>query len=353
MASGSAVPNAEKADPLTLWVWHKLRDRSVSDKSIVLNACDTRLRDARRKAKHPLSLARQDQALYAISIFVRSEGHIPNGEEWDRWRHEDEAHTHLPSYSTVRKAFGSWPQMRAELEMEIALGHIPDVSSDVVPMTVGRGAGLDVTSSRLRSNGVKFSDAELLHVLRAFASSQEGLLRRTDFLAWLQTQEPAQAGFNRWPLGLNPYRRFGRTFDEWLTVARIESVPAATPTTAAAAPVLHPLETTPQTPENTSAIYRPSSRPDVSVPIPRCTAKDWDTLGAWVRLAADDTSGPDMGVTEYEQWVKTRIESAVARGHALEAIPSASKLKDAAGGSWYDVKRLAGLPSLANEKKAA
>lgn len=106
MTAASPEPSSlhadERAHPLALTLWRLLRDREVADKILVLSACDRRLSRGDMTEK-------QEQAHFAVSLFVEAVGHIPHATEWDEWRRERTDLVGLPSplSSVTRSAPGT------------------------------------------------------------------------------------------------------------------------------------------------------------------------------------------------------------------------------------------------------
>jgi hypothetical protein len=182
----------ERAHPLARHLYAVLRDRSVEDMFLVLNAADRRLGTGEATEK-------QELAFQALKLFVDEEGRFPASGEWDKWRRSN-GREQLPSATFVRNAFGDWPTARAAFESAPAL---------------------NVFGRRLVTNGVGFDDlSELVALTHAFAASRDdtGPLFREDFSAWLKTDGPRQAGFQKWPTDWQPFRRNG--FAKWETLLR-------------------------------------------------------------------------------------------------------------------------------------
>jgi hypothetical protein len=391
--------SSERGHPLALALWALLRDRSVADKALVLNACDRRL-------GRPDMPQKQEQAAYAVSLFVEQFGHVPHASQWDAWRKADPSRCYLPSATFIRNAFGGWTGVRAALTTQ------PEP---------------DVLTARLTARGPTFNDDDLLHVVRVWAGQSTGALRRGSLQVWLSSGGAADAGITRAPRHTAIFRRFG-TFQQLLDAAglahRVRSRPDAGVGNDAAVgneaavrndagvgsdagvandaafrsallaelkawservsgvlfqcdflvhwqhlnlPPEHPLVEVPPLAavlrnllgswgdallaaglSHRSARAQPggalSTRPDLSQIRPRVMTEDVEELGRWLRLAAAEGPGAVLSYPQYDQWRKRRLEAAVAAGHRPEPIPSSMTLRKMAGGSWYAAKVHARVP---------
>lgn len=175
-----------RAHPLARELYGILRDRSVEDKVLVLNALD-------RRFKRPDMTEKQERAFLALSEFVQREGRFPAADEWDRWRHGPEAPSlNLPSATFIRNAFGSWRAARAEF-----------MGSTASPV--------DVLARRLTAHGPAFADNDVLHIVRVWAATTAGPLVQTRFVEWLRDDAAVRAsGLTRVPSGIEPFRRFAK-----------------------------------------------------------------------------------------------------------------------------------------------
>lgn len=186
------VAAGSRAHPLARHLYGVLRDRSVEDMVLVLNALDRRLGTG-------MSTDKQEVAYQALKVFVDTEGRFPAANQWDYWRNAADDCKHLPSATFVRNAFGDWPAARAAFES---------------------APQFDIFARRLVANGDEFEELSVLVALvHAFAQTRtEDRLFREDFFAYLKTEAPRDAGFEVWPRDWQPFRRHG--FTEWHSLLR-------------------------------------------------------------------------------------------------------------------------------------
>lgn len=365
----------ERAHPLARALWNILRDRSVADRAMVLAACERRLGRGDMPEK-------QEQAFYAVSLFVTEQGHVPHANEWDEWRKVGTTRRGLPSATFIRNAFGSWSALRS---------------------LFATTAQVDVLSARLTASGSQFTNEELIRVLQLWAAETDGPLLAAGLELWLASDRPTALGV-RVPRSRHTfYGRFG-DFAAMLATAGLSDRSPRVARTArdplkeaqmrevlltelvrwadsregvlfrcdflahlSQLPESHELHGVAGVSSRLRSILgswdaalldagliaratssqpggvrstRPAMRPGR-----RVETNDWQELGVWVRQAA--ASGPEAALSypQYDQWRKRRIEASAAAGELPERIPSSAKLRAATeDGSWFTVKVRSSVP---------
>lgn len=280
-----ADDRSENPDRLAAKLLDILRECSRDEQLAVLLACAERFPSAIHDDRHQRAIAAlRISAEFAPKVTVAS---------YDRWRRSQDDPSAQPSPQQIVRLFDGWASALTSAGL--------------------RGAG-DPRATRAVSTGRRFTEAQVVDLMRQFADGQPGLLIERDFLDWCRDRS------GRWQPGdpLHPH----------------------------SASVLQRLGGWHHLLEKAGLIERGSLASYVR-------QKPWRysraTMVMWVRRIAQAVEGP-LTMTAYEAERARRRVSAQASGRDL-SIPYSQALRNRFG-SWLDVLEAAGLRHRASVTEA-